>query len=188
MIHDLQEVLLIHLMCVRWWKNVSTPKSKYFSKCLETMLINCRRTLGNTFLLSRVPECWNRLPSYSKGVWTVPGNWPLVAPLDQGLGLGAPQRSLPTSTTLWLYEVLQIFFHWCTAENPLWNCKFKQHLNKNYGSIIKSSLFFFAETRTDRTKKLFRHYTVGSYDSFDASRWEFFYLVAICWQNLCGFY
>ncbi|NXH64782.1 SHAN2 protein, partial [Rhabdornis inornatus] len=25
------------------------------------------------------------------------------------------------------------------------------------------------ETRTDRTKKLFRHYTVGSYDSFDAS-------------------
>ncbi|XP_068922656.1 SH3 and multiple ankyrin repeat domains protein 2 isoform X1 [Petaurus breviceps papuanus] len=26
-----------------------------------------------------------------------------------------------------------------------------------------------AETRTDRTKKLFRHYTVGSYDSFDAS-------------------
>ncbi|XP_027756292.1 SH3 and multiple ankyrin repeat domains protein 2-like [Empidonax traillii] len=28
-----------------------------------------------------------------------------------------------------------------------------------------------AETRTDRTKKLFRHYTVGSYDSFDASRW-----------------
>ncbi|KAJ7396523.1 hypothetical protein BTVI_144187 [Pitangus sulphuratus] len=28
------------------------------------------------------------------------------------------------------------------------------------------------ETRTDRTKKLFRHYTVGSYDSFDASRTE----------------
>uniref|UniRef100_A0A8C5PVT8 SH3 and multiple ankyrin repeat domains 2 n=1 Tax=Leptobrachium leishanense TaxID=445787 RepID=A0A8C5PVT8_9ANUR len=27
----------------------------------------------------------------------------------------------------------------------------------------------FGETRTDRTKKLFRHYTVGSYDSFDAS-------------------
>nr|XP_033784491.1 SH3 and multiple ankyrin repeat domains protein 2 isoform X2 [Geotrypetes seraphini] len=26
-----------------------------------------------------------------------------------------------------------------------------------------------AETRTDRTKKLFRHYTVGSYDSFDAA-------------------
>nr|XP_048711884.1 SH3 and multiple ankyrin repeat domains protein 2 isoform X5 [Caretta caretta] len=26
----------------------------------------------------------------------------------------------------------------------------------------------FGETRTDRTKKLFRHYTVGSYDSFDA--------------------
>ncbi|NWR83218.1 SHAN2 protein, partial [Furnarius figulus] len=26
-----------------------------------------------------------------------------------------------------------------------------------------------AESRTDRTKKLFRHYTVGSYDSFDAS-------------------
>ncbi|XP_041417883.1 SH3 and multiple ankyrin repeat domains protein 2-like isoform X9 [Xenopus laevis] len=26
-----------------------------------------------------------------------------------------------------------------------------------------------SETRTDRTKKLFRHYTVGSYDSFDAS-------------------
>ncbi|NP_001089408.1 SH3 and multiple ankyrin repeat domains protein 2 [Xenopus laevis] len=27
----------------------------------------------------------------------------------------------------------------------------------------------FGETRSDRTKKLFRHYTVGSYDSFDAS-------------------
>ncbi|XP_077785480.1 SH3 and multiple ankyrin repeat domains protein 2 isoform X7 [Podarcis muralis] len=27
----------------------------------------------------------------------------------------------------------------------------------------------FGETRADRTKKLFRHYTVGSYDSFDAS-------------------
>ncbi|XP_010836116.1 PREDICTED: SH3 and multiple ankyrin repeat domains protein 2 [Bison bison bison] len=29
-----------------------------------------------------------------------------------------------------------------------------------------------AETRADRSKKLFRHYTVGSYDSFDASRGE----------------
>uniref|UniRef100_A0A8C0PF70 SH3 and multiple ankyrin repeat domains 2 n=2 Tax=Canis lupus familiaris TaxID=9615 RepID=A0A8C0PF70_CANLF len=27
-----------------------------------------------------------------------------------------------------------------------------------------------AETRADRSKKLFRHYTVGSYDSFDATR------------------
>lgn len=27
-----------------------------------------------------------------------------------------------------------------------------------------------AETRADRSKKLFRHYTVGSYDSFDAAR------------------
>lgn len=26
------------------------------------------------------------------------------------------------------------------------------------------------ETRADRSKKLFRHYTVGSYDSFDAAR------------------
>lgn len=27
-----------------------------------------------------------------------------------------------------------------------------------------------ADTRADRGKKLFRHYTVGSYDSFDACR------------------
>ena len=41
------------------------------------------------------------------------------------------------------------------------------------GTVTFEALFLFppcAETRVDRSKKLFRHYTVGSYDSFEASR------------------
>lgn len=37
------------------------------------------------------------------------------------------------------------------------------------GFLSVSSLLC-TETRADRSKKLFRHYTVGSYDSFDACR------------------
>ncbi|KPP62304.1 hypothetical protein Z043_119521 [Scleropages formosus] len=34
----------------------------------------------------------------------------------------------------------------------------------------------FAESRSDKSKKLFRHYTVGSYDSFEAPRFSTFAL------------
>lgn len=37
-------------------------------------------------------------------------------------------------------------------------------------ALLKGVSLPSAETRADRSKKLFRHYTVGSYDSFDAAR------------------
>ncbi|KAI1232769.1 SH3 and multiple ankyrin repeat domains protein 2, partial [Lamprotornis superbus] len=46
---------------------------------------------------------------------------------------------------------------------------FLPQICKDMKKIIVVSSEFLGETRTDRTKKLFRHYTVGSYDSFDAS-------------------
>lgn len=45
-------------------------------------------------------------------------------------------------------------------------------LQGNESSIkIKSRLICVAETREDRTKRLFRHYTVGSYDNFTSYRY-----------------
>lgn len=45
---------------------------------------------------------------------------------------------------------------------------------------IVSSYCVWADSRADRAdrRKLFRHYTVGSYDSFDASRWDL-----TCWNR-----
>lgn len=37
-------------------------------------------------------------------------------------------------------------------------------------ALLKGVSLPSTETRADRSKKLFRHYTVGSYDSFDAAR------------------
>lgn len=44
-------------------------------------------------------------------------------------------------------------------------------MGKHGGTWIKGYLMCFAETREDRTKRLFRHYTVGSYDNFTSYRY-----------------
>lgn len=48
------------------------------------------------------------------------------------------------------------------------------HKGKNIdeaSSCIGHVCCFGAETREDRTKRLFRHYTVGSYDNFTSYRY-----------------
>jgi len=37
--------------------------------------------------------------------------------------------------------------------------------------------FCFSETREDRTKRLFRHYTVGSYDNYTSYRYTTQYII-----------
>lgn len=52
-------------------------------------------------------------------------------------------------------------------------------LGLNVAATMLTSLWFcVSESRGERAKRLFRHYTVGSYDSFDAPRQELLYFIA----------
>lgn len=95
----------------------------------------------------------------------------------------APPTSCSHRLPLWHGQdpqVCQEVYWACTAtqwllEEPCRKdqrfCCPKMLLGYNISTHWTLSLLFFAETRSDKAKRLFRHYTVGSYDSFDAPRW-----------------
>lgn len=71
--------------------------------------------------------------------------------------------------------ILQIFlfvvYHDDKKPGKIKTCGCKVHFS--WQTIVDVTVFLsLADTRADRAdrRKLFRHYTVGSYDSFDASR------------------